>query len=190
MEKLNATNHLKLVIDASVKAASNSLTKLPQLSEVDKYYWHFIASCCSHIHLNPENLAKLKTYVFITEKLSIIFNNYYTTCKLGKPSIIHHIPQEINCVSNADVKDYFKWIIKMQNIMIHWQAKFMEQEVNHDDIVAYVGNLDSINSFAAAVYADHLVYADSEISKLKKNYSGIYANLSSLLIKSSKDYGW
>ena len=190
MKTLNEATHLKLVIDASVKAASNSLTKLSQLSESDKFYWNFIASCCSHIQLSHENLAKLKSYVFVTEKLSKIFHHYCTTRKLTKSSIIHSIPQEINCVSNSDVKDYFKWINKMQSIMLHWHSKLMEQEFNYDDLVAYAGNLHSIKSFAAAVNADYLVCNDGEITELKKDYSEIYANLCSLLIKSNKDHGW
>ena len=190
IEKFNSSNQLKLVLNASINAASASLTALSQLSEVDKFYWHFIASCCNHVQPNAENLSKLKTYLFVTERLSNIFLDYYASRKIEKPPVIHEVPQEIIRISNPDVKDYFKWVIKMQNIMIHWQFKFMEQEFNYDDIFTYDDNLKHINTFAKAVYTEHLVYTDSDIAKIKERYSVIYAELSSLLVMSNKEYGW
>ena len=190
IEKLNSSNQLKIVIDAGVKAVSSSFIKLSRLSEVDKFYWHFIASCCAHVQPSVENLAKLKSYVFATEKLSKIFCEYCTTRKVEKIPVIHEVPQEINRISNSDVKDYFKWIVKMQSIMIHWQSKFIEEEFNYDDIFAYHENLRSITAFATAVYTDHLVYPDASIINLRDEFSKVYANLCSLLVKSNKENGW
>ena len=189
IEKLNSSNQLKLVLNASITAVSNSFTALSQLSEVDKFYWHLIGSFCNHVQPSAENLAKLNTYLYVTEKLSTIFHDYYTSRKIEKPPVIHEVPQEIIRLSNANVKDYFKWIIKMQSIMIHWQSKFMEQEFNYDDIFSYADNLKGITAFAKAVYTEHLVYTDSDIVKLRDGYSVIYAKLSSLLVKSNKEYG-
>ena len=190
IEKFNSSNQLKLVLNASINAASASLTTLSQLSEVDKFYWHFIASCCNHVQPSVEKLSKLNTYLFVTERLSTLFLDYYASKKIEKPPVIHVVPQEIISISNADVKDYFKWIIKMQNIMIHWQSKFMEQEFNYDDIFTYGANLKHISTFAKAVYTEYLVYTDNDIAKIRERYSVIYAKLSSLLVKSNKEYGW
>ena len=190
IEKMNSSNHLKIVIDAGVKAVSSSFTKLSQLSAADKFYWHFIALCCAHVQPGVENLAKLKSYVFATEKLSKIFCDYWNTRKVEKTPVIHAVPQEINRISNSDVKDYFKWIMKMQNIIAHWQLKIFDDEFNYDDIIAYYGNLPSIAAFAGAVYTNHLVFSDADIIKLRDNYSKVYANLCSLLVKSNKEYGW
>ena len=190
IEKLNSSNQLKPVIDAGVKAVSSSFTKLSQLSEADKFYWHFIASCCAHVQPSVENLTKLKNYVFATEKLSKIFCEYCAIRKVVKIPVIHQVPQEINRISNSDVKDYFKWIIKMQNIIAHWHLKFLDEEFNYDDIFAYLGNLRSITAFATAVYTDHLVCTEAYIIKLRDNYSKVYANLCSLLVKSNKENEW
>ena len=189
VQKLNSTNQLRLVINASVTATSNSLTSLSQLSEVDKFYWHLIALCCNHVQLNADNIAKLNIYLYIIERLGTIFNDYCSSRKIVSP-VIHEIPQEIIRISNADVKEYFKWIIRMQNIMIHWQSKFIEQEFNYDDIFVYSDNLHSIARFAKAVCTEHLVYPDTDIAKLRDEYSTIYAKLSKLLIKSNKDFVW
>ena len=190
IEKLNSSRPLRLVVDAGVKAVSSSLTNLSQMSEVNKFYWHFIASCCAHVQLSVENLAKLKSYVFATEKLSKVYCDYWNTRKVEKPPVIDAVPQEISCVLNSDVKDYFKWIVKMQNIMIHWQSKFINDEFTYDDIFAYHRNLRAITDFAAAVYTDHLVLTDADVVKFKDNYSEVYANLCLLLVKSNKEYGW
>ena len=189
IEKLSSSSPLKLVVDAGVKTASSSLTK-SKMSEVDKFYWHFITSCCAHVQPSVENLAKLKSYVFVTEKLSIIYSDYWITRRVEKPPVIHVVPQEISRISNSDVKDYFKWIVKMQNIVLHWQLKFIDGEFNYDDIFAYHRNLPSITAFAAAVYTNHLVYSDADIIKYRENFSTIYAKLCSLLVKSNKEYGW
>ena len=190
IEKLNSTNQLKIVINTSISAACNSLTKLSQLSEVDKFYWHFIASCCSHIQPNVENLAKLNSYLFVTEKLSAIFRDYCSTRKREKHMVIHEIPQEISRISNTDIKDYFKWVMKMQNIVIHWQSKFLNEEFNYDDIFAYAGNLNNIHSFAKYMFVGNLALTADEIGRFKEDYSTVYANLCSLLVKNNKEYGW
>ena len=186
LEKLHLTDHLKLVINESVTAASNSLAMLSQLSEADKFYWHFIASCCNRVQPNRENLAKVNTYLFAIEKLSAIFHEYCTKNNIEKSFIINTVPQEICHILNADVKSYFNWIIKMQEIMIHWQIKFMDQNFNYDDIFTYA----SIAAFAKAVCIEYLVYTADEITQLKDEYSAIYTKLCSLLVKNDKEYGW
>ena len=189
MERFNLSNQLKLVVNAAVSTASSSLTAISQLSEVDKFYWHFIASCCNHVQPNPDNLSKLDNYLFITERLSTIFYDYCTTRKRGK-EVIHSIPQEIDRISNSDVKDYFRWIIKMQNIVAHWELKFVNLKFNYDDIFAYAANFQNIAAFAKAVYADRQVLNSDEIAKFKEDYSRIYAKLCSRLVKNDKEYGW
>ena len=190
IEKLNSANHLKLLINVGVKAVSNSLTKLAQLSEVDKFYWHFISSCCTHVHLTVDNIFKLKIYLFVIEKLSTVFHDYCTTKKFKKPVVIDSLPREIDCIPNTDVKDYFKWIIKMQNIMIQWHSKFLNEEFNYDDTFTYASNLQSIVTFAKYVHTSHLVLSNDEIGKFKENYSNLYGYLCTLLVKNNKDYGW
>lgn len=189
IEKLNSTNHLRLVLNASISAASASLTVLSQLSEVDKFYWHLIASFCNHVQPSAEKLSKLNTYLYITERLSNIFLEYCNQRRYEKLPVILEIPQEINRISNTDVKDYFKWIIKVQGIVTHWQMKFLNEEFNYDDIFTYAGNLQGISTFARAVYTEHLTFTSDEIAGFKDDYSVVYANLCSLLVKSNKEYG-
>ena len=190
IENLNSATHLKLLINAGVKAVSNSLTNLSQLSEVDKFYWHFISSCCTHIQLSVDNISKLKTYLIVMERLSTVFHDYCTTRKYEKPAVIHSLPQEIDRIPNSDVKDYFKWIIKMQKIMIQWHSKILNEEFNYDDILTYASNLQSIISFAKFMHTSHLVISNEEIGKLKENYSALYGDLCTLLVRNNKDYGW
>ena len=130
------------------------------------------------------------SYLFATEKLSKVFCDYCSTGKVENSLVIYEVPQEICHIYNSDVKDYFKWIVKMQNIMVHWQSTLIDDEFNYDDIFAYHGNLQSITAFAKAVYTDHLVYTDADVTKFRESYSNVYANLCLLLVKSNKEYGW
>ena len=189
IQKLNSTNHLRLVLNASINAASSSFTALSQLSEVDKFYWHLIASFCNHSQPSSENLTKLNTYMFVTERLGTIFGGYCTTRKYESLQVIYAVPQEINNISNTDVKDYFKWIIKMQNIPYYWQMKFLNDQFNYDDIFTYASNLQSLSQFAKAVHVDYLILTSDEIRKSKDKYSRVYADLCSLLVKNNKEDG-
>ena len=167
----------------------SSLTELPLMSEVVKFYWHFIASCCSQIQPDPEDLNTLNIYMFVIEKLSSVFKKYCVVKKLKK-SLIDEVPQEISNILNANVGDYFKWIINMQRVIIHWNTKFFEGDFNYDDIVMYDDNLPRIMKFANAVCAEDLVCTADQITEIEQNYSKNYALLCSLLVKNSKECGW
>ena len=182
----NSTSHLTVVVDASVDAACVSLNTLSELSEADKFYWHFVSSCCKYIQPSAENLATLSTYSFAIDKLGKIFQQYCTTRKVNKLEF----PEEITLISNADVKEYFVWISKIQSIMVKWQEKILGEQFTYDDISAYKRNLPIITNIAKAVNADDLVFSDAEITDIVKRYSTVRAGLSSLLIKGNEKYGW
>lgn len=182
----NSASHLIDVIDASVDAACKSLDTLSELDETDKFYWHFISSCCKYVQPSVDNLDKLSTYSFIIDKLSKIFQKYCTTKKVNTSEV----PKEITLISNADVMDYFTWICKIQGIMVKWQEKFLEEDFTSDDILAYNTNLLVIANIAKAVNAGDLVFSEATIEDLYKKYSTVLAGLCSLLIKGNMKYGW
>ena len=174
------------MIDASVDAACKSLKTLSELSETDKFYWHFISSCCKYIQPSADNLTELSTHSFIIDKLGRIFQKYCTTKEVNKSKV----PEEITLISNADVMDYFTWICKIQSIMVKWREKFLEQDFTSDDILTYNSNLVVIANIAKAVNAGDLVFSNAEIENLYKRYSTVLAELCSLLIKGDEKYGW
>ena len=188
MKELNSTPELQRMLSFSIKTVCNSLLKLPQLSEVDSFYWHFIALCCKYIQPNSQNLDELIVYKFITLQLRKI---HYTYCEIRKmDKVIHEIPHEFSNTTNADVKDYFKWVLKMQNIVFYWKQKFDTGEFNFDDTLRYAININNITEFAEAMYVEELAYDIKKIIKIKEGYSGLYAKLCLLLVKNSKDSGW
>ena len=187
IKKLNYNPKLERIVVISIKAACTSLLTLPQLSEIEKFYWHFIALCCSHVQPNPENLDELINYERVIIQLSKIFQKYYNL-KINTTKDTHQIPYELNDISSTDVKDYFQWIQKMQKILTHWQEKFTAGKFNYDDIFIYANNLDMITVFAEAMHIKKLVL--DEIDEIKKRYSSLYANLCLLLVKNSSDSGW
>ena len=189
IEKLDSSTHFTSVISVSVNAACNSLNTLSKLSEADKFYWHFISSCCRLIQPNTENLSNLSKYLFAVDKLGTIFQQYCATRNINK-SATCEVFQEIKSIPNVDVNYYFTWVHKMQNIIVKWQQKFFDEKFNYDDIVTYDSNLLIIVDIAKSVNVEHLVFNHTETGDLKKRYSAAYANLSSLLVKGNKEYGW
>ena len=182
----NSTSHLIDVIDASVDAACKSLNTLSELYETDKFYWHFISSCCKCIQSSADDLTILSGHSIIIDKLGKIYQRYCATKKVDKSEV----PKELTLISNADVKDYFTWICKIQGIMVKWKEKVSEEDFTSDDILAYHSNLVVIAKIAKAVNAGDLVFSDTAIEDLYKRYSTVLAGLCSLLIKGNEKYGW
>ena len=189
MEKLNSSTPLARAIDYSIQNACNSLNKLSELSEADKFYWHFISSCCKLIQPNAGNLAKLNTYLFAIDKLGIIFQIYCTTNTVSM-SMTCGIPQEIELISDVYVKDYFIWIYNIHDVLYQWKIKYLKGKCNYDDIIAYNNNLQFINDIATAINAKHLVLSDIEIADCRQRYSKAQAELQLLLIKGNAECGW
>jgi len=189
IEKLNSSNNLKALILHSVDHVVKTLNYLQQLSSVDRFYWNFIASCCSHIKPDKDNLDKITMYTFAVEKLGRVFQEYCVTKNIN-PRVFFTVPEGINQLSNHDVKEYFKWIVEMQSIMIHWHEKFFDEDFNYDDIFMYVSNLNNISKFAAGLNAGYLVYKSDEMAKIKEKYSSLFSDLCLLIVKSIKDTGW
>jgi len=189
IEKLNSSHNLKLLIVNGVDHVIKTLGSLHQLSSLDEFYWNFIASCCSHVQPDANNLDKIAMYTYAVEKLGKVFQEYCVAKNIGA-RVFHEVPQDINRLSNSDVKEYFKWVVKMQSVMIHWHSKFVNDEFNYDDIFVYACNLVNISKFAVAVNAGNLAYKSDEISKIKEKYASLYSELCLLMIKSIKDTGW
>ena len=189
IEKFYSSNHLKLLIVTSVNAACKTIPSFHQLSSVDKFYWNFIVSCCNHIQPDAKNLDKISACAFAVEKLGKVFQEYCTVKHCGNRPF-HEVPEDIKQLSNNDVKDYFKWIVKMHDIVVHWHNRFLTKEFNYDDILAYASILPNFGKFAGALNLDNLVFQSNEISKIKDEYSTIYAGLCSLLVKNIKEVNW
>lgn len=188
VKELNSSPELNHMLSSSIQALCNSLSRFPQLSETDKFYWHFIALCCDFIQLNPWNLGELVIYKFIIDELSKIHCTYCEIKKISK--VIHEIPNELCNNANADVECYFKWIVSMQRIVVYWNQKFDTGEFNYDDILKYASNISNVTTFAEIMFVENLIWNIDEITKLKDEYSTQYAKLCMLLVNSSKDSGW
>lgn len=192
MEKFNKSSFLTPVIDASVEATCKTLSTLSRLSTADKFYWHFISSCCKLICIQPsmDDKPKLNIYLFAIDKLGKIFQQYCASKNVNKSVTTCEVPEEIQLISDVNVKDYFAWICKIHEDMHKWQAKFFDDDFNYDDIYTYDKNLQIIEDIARAVNADHLVLSATDIENVRDRYFVAYADLCSLLIKGKEEYGW
>ena len=187
IKKLETSSHLQDIVEVSIYAACESLNALPQVSDVDKFYWHFISSCCKHIRPSGGNLVKLTTYSFAIDKLGKIFQQYCMIKNISE-SVTCRIPQDI---SNADIKDYFSWICEIQTVVDKWRQKILEEQFNYDEISMYSTSthLSAFEQIAKAVKAD-LVFDVTALLELKDRFSVVYAELRSILVKGNKELGW
>jgi len=185
IEKVQS-NGLKQLITRSVESVSKTVMSLSQLSFIDNFYWSFIASCCKHIQVGIKDLSKLSDFYFAIEKFSDIYKAY-CGLRINVSQPMHELPEELKCIPNSNVKDYFNWIIKLQKIYIHWQELFEEKECNYDDIFAYASSLTTLTDLASLLGTTHLVYGAEKVAQFKSRYSKLYEKLCLLLVKSNKD---
>jgi len=174
------------MITKSAKYVSKTVSSLPNLTHIDKFYWRFIASCCNHIHVGMKDLHKLEMFSFAIENFGHVFILY---CHRRKPSSqpMSLIPEEVEHASNKDVKEYFQWVVNMQNFFGHWKELFNSRQCNYDEITAYSQFLKTIKSLAACLNVSHLVCEADDIKDYKKHYSDYYERLHQLLIKRNQD---
>ena len=97
-------NALKGLIIRSSESVGKSITAVPQLSDIDKFYWSFIASCCTCIQVGVKDLNKLNAFAFAIENLSSIYLAYCNK-KTNVPQPLCEVPEEIK---HTDIREYFK----------------------------------------------------------------------------------
>jgi len=173
----------KLLIIRSVESVRGTLGALSHISATNQFYWSFIASCCDCVQLDKEALHKLSSYTFVLEQLSKIFQVY---CK-DKVVILEDVPEDIACISDENVKDYFKWVIKVQNIFRYWHEKFRVHDFNYEDILAYASSLPTVITLAQCFSSTEFIFEPGVIEVYKKQYSKLYREICLQLVKSHAD---
>ena len=97
------------------------------------------------------------------------------------------VPEDIENTSNDNIKEYFKWVIKMQKVFVHWKELLSSNQGNHDDITAYSQSLNTIKALATSLNVPNLVCEPDDVKEYKKFYSDHYNYLHQLLIKRNQD---
>ena len=184
IEKMNDT--FKQLITKSVECVSKTVSNLSHPLVIEKFFWSFIASCCNQIRVGVKDLNKLGNFYFAIEKFSKIFKAY---CEVNQNTSqpMHELPEQIKCIPHESIKDYFRWIIKLQKIYTYWQDLFEEKQCNYDDIFAYASSLATVTDLAALLGTSHLIYGADKIEQFKFRYSKLYEKVCLLLVKSSKE---
>jgi len=176
------SSSMKELMAKSTKYVSKTISLLPTVSHIDKFYWRFIASCCSHIHVGVKDLYKLEMFSFVIERFGNIFLYYCQKWKtISQPLSV--IPEDVKLASNNDLKQYFEWIIKMQKIFVHWKELFDSKQCNYDDITTYSQSLETITPLATCLNVPCIVYEADDIKEVKRLYSDYFVSLHQLLIK-------
>ena len=87
------------------------------------------------------------------------------------------------CTCPPEVQKYYLWIQQIHAIFFKWQAKFMQQAVNFNEITKYATSHNSICKVAEAVCALSLVIDDKYTREFKATYLQEFEELNILLLK-------
>jgi len=182
-------SNLPELMHTSVNALCKTTKSFEQLGIAEDFHWNVIASCCSHIQPHPENLGKIDTYSFAVGVLGKVFQEYCVTHKVDKQRL-YEIPEKIASLSNANIKNYFQWIIKMQNILAKWYSKFQDGDYNFEDADIYDSKCQKIAVFAKGINAEYLVFSQTQIKEYKESYLKLQSELCLLLMKKINQRNW
>ena len=83
----------------------------------------------------------------------------------------------------VDVVKYYKWIQCIRDFVSDWQKKFMNQEINHDEMIDYQSSHSSLCKVAKAVCAKGMIIEDQHILELRTHYLKNFEQLNLLLLR-------
>ena len=176
-------NALKDLITKGSEYLRNAIITSSPVSDIAKFYWSVIASCCKRIQVGEKDFKKLDQFSFTIEKLGRIYVAY---CEKNADVLqpISEVPKEIKLMY---MREYFIWIMQMQSVFKYWHELFAQQMYNYDDILNYASILPIIEKLAQSLNIADLIYEIDYINELKVQYHELYNKLSNLIVKRNKD---
>ena len=130
-----------------------------------------ITAGCDKMQISAESFEWVYTLQPVLSQLGSVFNVYCYSRKLFSQSCLlsEKTPQEITNCQWEDVRNYFQWIRKVQDILGIWQNKFLKNNVNYDEILMYASNSEAINSLGRAVCATDYVMDVQDVGRSEEN---------------------
>ena len=142
------------------------------------------------------NLEWVNAYYTVIDQLGRIYGVYCEAQKLEDTKSVldeESMPRDISECSSVDVKVFFTWISKAQQVMDGWRVKFHSRNVNHDEILHYTKNFSQISRVASALYAETLVVDMQYMQGLKQKFLQHFELLNIFLlcyIPGQPEAGW
>ena len=94
-----------------------------------------------------------------------------------------YTPDEVQHCPWEDVKKYFQWVSKVQDVLHFWQTKFLLYQVNYDEIVLYANNNVALSILGEAVCALSFVMDPHDVSQVRDAYIYSFEQLNVYLLQ-------
>ena len=115
----------------------------------------------------------------------MVFNAYCNTRKLYdiKCLLSDYTPDEVQHCPWDDVNKYFQWVCKVQDVLRFWQTKFLQYQLNYDEILCYANNNVALSALGQAVCALSLVMDFQDICQFNDGYTYCFEQLNVYLLR-------
>ena len=142
--------------------------------------------CCNRIQVGVKDLRKLSVFAFAIETLCSIYSAYCNK-RINVSNPLCEVPDDVKQTNVKEIIEYFEWVIKVQNLILHWQELFTKEAYNYDDVLAYAGILATVERLMQLLNIAELAYEVDQIMKFKSDYYEKYAEFCSLVVRKTKD---
>lgn len=143
-----------------------------------------------------ENLEWVNAYYAVIDELGRIYGVYCQAQKMEDTKSVldeENMPQDISECSSEDVRAFFNWISKAQQVLDGWRVKFHSCSVNYDEILLYTKNYSQISRVASALNSETLVVDMQYVQGTKQSFLQEFEMLNMFLlcyIPGQPEAGW
>ena len=83
----------------------------------------------------------------------------------------------------SSLSRYFHWVYRLQALLLEWNQKFKEQQVNYDEIVTYMSQHSQLKNLGQAICASSAIVDADYTQHVQKMFLNAFEQLNILLIK-------
>ena len=172
-------------LSAVINALNKNVCPQGSLTRMERFCWGIVIKLCERIQPKGESFGWTESFATLIEKIGELYGRYCQrwNIKCGTQQCILREMKPDVCTSPPEVQKYYLWVQQVHAIFFKWQAKFMQQAVNFNDITKYATSHNSICKVAEAVWAMSVVIDDKYIREFKATYLHEFEELNILLLK-------
>lgn len=174
-----------------LKLSANSVSqKVPQwfgssLSPRQRFCWGVVSAGCNKMPISAESFDWVISLQSVISQLGSVFNAYCNSRKLSGQACLltDSLPKEVEECQWEDVRNYFHWIKRVQDVLLIWQNKFLKNDVNFDEILTYASHNVSISNLGRAVGGSPYVMDLQDIQSVKESFMICFEQLNCYFIR-------
>lgn len=186
---------MKYILEKCVTVICRGIGSLNDLSSRLSFCWGVVASCCEKMPIS-DNFDWINSYLPVVSQLSRIYGTYCNSKGIEEDQCIlkkENLPADITECPFQDVKKFFSWVCKAQQMLCSWQRKFTTRHVNYDEILLYAKYCSQVNRVASVFSAESVVVDMQDVNAVKQDFLQSFELLNMLLlhyVPSRPDSGW